>query len=393
MNEWSERPLGILLEELIDHRGKTPKKLGGTDFVDEGVPVVSAVHIKDGRVQWTAREQRYVPHWMFEKWMPVRLRKGDVLLTSEAPLGAVAQVPSDDDLVLSQRLFALRGKAGVLDSSFLRYFLESPTGQHRLAARATGTTASGIRQSQLVQVEVPLPLWDEQRRIAAVLEVLDDLVETNRRSVAALRALAVSTLDAASVRGDVVTFSQIAAQARDGVSGSALRAGTPYLGLEHFEPDGGGIAGRGDAGDVDSAKSRFRAGDLLYGKLRPYFRKFDRPGFDGVCSTEIWVLRPQPGWGAATLDAIVSRPGFTEFAMAGSGGTRMPRASWAHVETMPVAVPQEPVRSALNTQLEQIWRTRVALLEEVGELVRTRDELLPLLMSGAVRVSTSMAVV
>lgn len=158
--------LGSVLDVLIDHRGKTPGKVGEKtdDFTDQGVPVISAIHIKDGQISWGERE-RFVPYWMFEKWMPVRLRKGDVLLTSEAPLGNVAQVPSDDPLVLSQRLFAIRGREGVLDSTYLRFFLECDRGQSLLRDGSSGSTVSGIRQSRLIQIPVPVPPIGEQRRV------------------------------------------------------------------------------------------------------------------------------------------------------------------------------------------------------------------------------------
>ncbi|WP_439028788.1 restriction endonuclease subunit S [Gordonia terrae] len=165
--EYPTVPLGSALEELIDHRGKTPGKVGEKtdDFTDEGVPVVSAIHIKNGQISWDERE-RFVPYWMFEKWMPVRLRAGDVLLTSEAPLGNVAQVTNDAPLVLSQRLFALRSREDVLDSTYLRYFLESDRGQALLRDGASGSTVAGIRQSRLVQIPVPVPPLDEQRQVA-----------------------------------------------------------------------------------------------------------------------------------------------------------------------------------------------------------------------------------
>jgi type I restriction enzyme S subunit len=184
-----EEELGQLLEVVIDHRGQTPKKLGGVDFTDCGVPVVSAIHIKNGRINWNER-RRYVPQWMFEKWMPVRLRAGDVLLTSEAPLGEVAQVEDDGDLVLSQRLFALRGRPDCLDSSYLRYYLQSHEGQQRLSHRASGTTVSGIRQAELLRIKIPLPQIEDQRRIAGVLGALDALIDLDRRLRESILSLA-----------------------------------------------------------------------------------------------------------------------------------------------------------------------------------------------------------
>src|SRR6266700_6126401 len=102
----SEIVLGDALEVIIDHRGKTPKKLGG-DFVRMGVPVASALLVRNGCLN--LEDARYVSPEMHKRWMPIPTRRHDVILTSEAPLGRVALVDSDQPLVLGQRLFGLRG--------------------------------------------------------------------------------------------------------------------------------------------------------------------------------------------------------------------------------------------------------------------------------------------
>src|SRR4051794_40094524 len=66
----------------------------------------------------------------------------------------------------------------------------------------------------------------------------------------------------------------------------------PYLSLEHIESHSSRIIGHGRGSDVKSTKNVFRAGDVLYGKLRPYLNKVCRPDFDGMCSTDILVLQP-----------------------------------------------------------------------------------------------------
>lgn len=242
--------------------------------------------------------------------------------------------------------------------------------------------AAGIRSSDLARLQVPVPPLAEQRRVVGILTALDDLIDHNERLVADLRALSSLVFEHACADGDEIPFGEVAFLVRDGVGASNLAPGTPYLGLEHFETDGRGIRGIGDAGDVSSSKLKFRAGDVLYGKLRPYFRKHDRPGFVGVCSTEVWVLRPKDGFGGGTVDALVSQPGFTEFAMSGSGGTRMPRADWKHVATMPVRVPSLGRRAEVDASLDGMWRAQVALREENDNLRTAKDELLPLLMTG-----------
>ncbi len=183
----SSHTLESVLERVIDHRGKTPKKLGA-DWTESGVQVASAKLMIDGRLD-LARERRFVSEATYKKWMPVPLRRGDVLLTSEAPLGAVAYLDNDDPLCLGQRLFALRARDDRLYPRFLYYLLKSTRGRASLEERATGTTVVGIRQSELVKVRVDLPDLDEQRRIADLLGALDDKIDVNKRMTTHVREL------------------------------------------------------------------------------------------------------------------------------------------------------------------------------------------------------------
>lgn len=168
---WS--PLGTVLERVIDHRGKTPKKLGG-DWALTGHRVISALNIKNGKVD--ENDHHYVDEEIYSKWMQVPLAIGDVLLTSEAPLGAVAFIDREVDWALGQRLYALRPNRNKLDGRFLYHLLAGGPPRKDLFSRSTGSTVSGIRQTELVKVEVPLPPLAEQRRIASALDLFDVLV-------------------------------------------------------------------------------------------------------------------------------------------------------------------------------------------------------------------------
>jgi len=177
-----------LINLIVDYRGKTPKKLGG-DFTDSGIPVISAIHIKHGKIIWEERE-RFVSEEMYKKWMKEPLKKGDVLLTSEAPLGEVALVPNDDPLVLSQRLFALRTNPKLLDSNYLMYFFQSQIGQDALKGRASGSTVVGIRQAELINISVPCPPIEKQIIIGEVLATLDAKISVNESLSKKLEELA-----------------------------------------------------------------------------------------------------------------------------------------------------------------------------------------------------------
>lgn len=102
----------------------------------------------------------------------------------------------------------------------------------------------------------------------------------------------------------------------------------PYIGLEHIEESKLRLNGIGSSENVASNKFRFQAGDTLFGKLRPYFRKVIKPNFDGVCSTDIWVLNPQKGIDKDFLFYFFANQELVDISYSASSGTRMPRADW-----------------------------------------------------------------
>jgi type I restriction enzyme S subunit len=142
----------------------------------------------------------------------------------------------------------------------------------------------------------------------------------------------------------------------------------PYIGLEHIAENSLRLLGWGSSKDVVSVKSRFRTGDILFGKLRPYFRKVIRAPFDGVCSTDIWVIRPKPGIDAGFLFYWVASQEFVDKAMAGAEGTKMPRAKWDFVTRIQKQIPPLPEQRAiahilgtLDDQIETLRRMNETL--------------------------------
>ena len=172
MEEWKEYRLGDCLEALIDYRGKTPKK---TSF---GIPLITAKIIKNGQIE---PPTEYIAEKDYDLWMVRGLPKeGDVVLTTEAPLGEVAQL-GNQKIALAQRVVTMRGKKGFLNNTYLKYFFLSNEGQGRLRARETGTTVTGIKQSELREVKITCPSYEIQKKIANILSSLDDKIEVNRK--------------------------------------------------------------------------------------------------------------------------------------------------------------------------------------------------------------------
>lgn len=172
--------LGECLSTIIDHRGLTPKKLGG-DWSDTGYRAISAKHIKSGNlVQQTT--MNHVCKEMYRRWMPEEVERGSIFITSEAPFGEVLYWDSDEKVVLSQRTFGLKTDPAICDSRYLYYWMTGPLFQDELRGRATGTTVTGLRQPELLKCSVRLPSLDEQHSIANILGSLDSAIICNRRT-------------------------------------------------------------------------------------------------------------------------------------------------------------------------------------------------------------------
>ena len=178
-------PIENVIDKLIDYRGKTPKK------TDHGVRLITAKVIKKGSI--TNKSHEFIAEEDYDSWMRRGLpQMGDVLVTTEAPLGEVAQLRTNEKIALAQRVILLRAKRDTLDQNYLLYAMQSDYVQAGLNARATGTTVAGIKQSELRQVLLPIPELKDQKTIAEILSAYDTLIQNNSRRIAILEEMAQS---------------------------------------------------------------------------------------------------------------------------------------------------------------------------------------------------------
>ena len=167
-----------VIDEVIDYRGKTPKKLGGdwsevkTDYM-----ALSAKNIKKGRIV-QPDTIRYVNQEMYNKWMKQEVERGTILITSEAPFGELLYWDSNDKIVLSQRLFGLKIKKE-FNSRYIYYYMFSGQFQGELSGRATGSTVTGLRQPELLKCHLKIPNRKYQDIIAAMLMNIDKKIDLN----------------------------------------------------------------------------------------------------------------------------------------------------------------------------------------------------------------------
>ena len=149
----------------------------------------------------------------------------------------------------------------------------------------------------------------------------------------------------------------------------------PYIGLEHIGKNSLRLISVGQSSDIISQKFKFKKDDILFGKLRPYFRKVIRPDFDGICSTDIFVIRAKKGFSQSYLYYLVASEEFVNYASRPSEGTRMPRAKWDFLEKFEKNIPNirtqqkiGKILSNLDLKIDNL-RKQNQTLEDVSKTI------------------------
>ena len=325
----------------------------------------------------------------------------------------------------STEFIVIRGRPNITDNDFAYYLTQWEEVRKYAIGQMTGTSGrQRVPVDSLDHLTVPLPPLPEQRAIAHILGTLDDKIELNRRMNQTLEEMARATfhdwfVDFGPVRAklagsepylppdlwslfpdrligsqlgeipegwEVGKIGDVATQRRETVQPRQIDGDTAYIALEHIPRRSITLFEWGNAEGVSSGKFRFKKGDILFGKLRPYFHKVGVAPLDGVCSTDIVVVSPKlEDWFGFTL-GYLSSPEFVDYTDAASTGTRMPRTSWDDMALYQVPLPRQLEANAY-TELIQPWIDKmVSAIHESSALSAQRDALLPRLVSGKVRV-------
>jgi type I restriction enzyme, S subunit len=181
---WISKPLSKLLSLVLDFRGKTPKKLG-MQWGNGDIPALSANNVAMGKLDFS-KECYFASEALYRKWMTKGdPQRGDIILTTEAPLGNVAQIPDDRRYVLSQRTILLRADDEQVCSGYLRQYLTSEWFQSLMRQQSSGTTATGIQRAKLETLPVAFPISKlEQSAIAEILSTIDATIEQTEALIA-----------------------------------------------------------------------------------------------------------------------------------------------------------------------------------------------------------------
>ncbi len=252
-----------------------------------------------------------------------------------------------------------------------------------LVGLANGAAQQNLSARTIRHFQIPVPPLSEQKAIAEVLGALDDKIAANRKLGPTADALVRALYDALPDEGGK-NLVDICDNVRSQVTPEG--SGVAYVGLESIPRRQMWLQQFGDSSAVNSAKNEFKAGDVLFGKLRPYFHKVTSAPLSGICSTDILVLRPRNNDLAGLVLAAASSDSVIAETSAASEGTRMPRTKWGILGRCQIRWPGEECATRFSQTVVTIRDAIEASARESQTLAELRDTLLPALMDGTIRV-------
>jgi len=195
---WSIAPLKKKMESIVDYRGKTPVK------TENGIFLVTAKNIKNGKIEYNSSKE-YVKFEEYDNVMQRGYPKiSDVLFTTEAPLGEIANVDIEP-IALAQRVIKFRGIESEINNYFLKYWMMSAGFQDFLKTLATGSTAIGIKASKLFMLLIVCPSYEEQTHIVNFLDEkcgnIDTIIEKTKEQIEKLKCYRHSVIIEAVTKG------------------------------------------------------------------------------------------------------------------------------------------------------------------------------------------------
>ncbi len=339
-----------------------------------------------------------------------KFRSGDTLFARITPClenGKIVQFrgSSGDVGFGSTEFFIFRAREEISDPDYIFYLALSDILRNPAEKSMSGT--SGRQRADIASIrdlEVPAPPLPTQRKIAAILSVYVDLIENNTRRIAILEEMAQalyrewfvhfrfpcsekksmveSALGMIPEGWEVVRLGDVAYEKRRSVNPEAIDPETPYFGLEHLPRKSIALSEWGTAKEVQSTKLAFYKDEILFGKIRPYFHKVGVAPLNGVCSSDTIVILPKNDKYYGLVLSCVSSEDFVSYATRTSQGTKMPRANWDVLVKYPVVLPSEQMLTYFNNFIHDIVSQIQNLIFHNRNLRRTRDLLLPKLISG-----------
>ncbi|MBM94667.1 MAG: restriction endonuclease subunit S [Oceanospirillaceae bacterium] len=366
----------------------------------EGVKLIRNQNIK--RNYFNDRSVVYIDPKFADANKSKKVKLGDIVaVRTGSNIGEACVVPEEFDGALTFTTLIARPDPKLLDSFFLSTHINSDRGISEVNRLCAGGGKPNLNSGELKRYRLLAPPLPEQQKIAQILSTWDKAITTTEQRIAN------SQQQKKALMQQLLTGKQrLLDQNGERFSGEWRRL--PFsdlvslvktkfdpktnaddvrecIELEHITQVSSSLCGSTNTSDAVSTKTAFENGDVLFGKLRPYLRKYWKADRQGVCSTEIWVFRTRAKVAADYIFQVVQLDSFIEVANK-SSGTHMPRADWNVVKDFLIPTPSLEEQQKIAAVLSAADQEITTLQQQLDHLKQEKKALMQQLLTGKRRV-------
>jgi type I restriction enzyme S subunit len=401
------KTLDELCELIVDCEHKT------APVQETGYPSIRTPNI--GRGRFILDGVNRVSEETYQQWTRRAIpQPGDLIMAREAPVGNVAMIPEGLRPCLGQRTLLIRPDRSKVEPSFLSYFLNGPHGQGLIHGKTNGATVAHLNMKDVRSLPLPqLPPLPVQRRIAGILSAYDELIENSQRRIRLLEDMArtlyrewfvhfrfpghESVPRIPSALGDipqgweVKTIGEICESVSYGYTASASRdeVGPKFLRITDIVP--GTIDWAGvpfcEIAEEKAPKYLLKTGDIVVartGATTGYAKRLNKLHPDTVFASYLVRARTKAGISSLMLGILMESDEYKHFIQRNMGGAAQPQANAVVLTSMQLAVPSSRIGEHFDRLVGPMIDESELLARKIQNLRRTRDLLLPRLLSGQV---------
>ena len=312
------------------------------------------------------------------KFNATEVKDGDVIFADTAEddtVGKCVEVLNvgDRKIVSGLHTYFCRPKYK-LALGYLGYFLNSNHFHDQLLPYIAGSKVSSVNRTSIARTYISYPdSLPAQRRIAAILSSADKVIEQTRQLIGKYKSIKQGMMEDLLKPKEgwkKVKLGEVCEPSSEKYNPLTKSVFQHCIEMENINQESGTINGKSDITKLLSLKTKFHKGDVLYGKLRPYLRKYWLADFDGACSTEIWVLKSAENIDNRFLFYLFQSEFINRIAHL-SSGTKMPRADWNLMATQEVDIPYK------NNKPDLIEQRRIAkILSGIDRKIEAEEKVL-----------------
>ncbi len=361
---WEKKPLEVVADFCLGKMLDQKKNKG------ELLPYLANVNVRWGSFDLDDLREMRFEHHELDRY---GLKSGDIVMCEGGEPGRCAlwkgQKPG---MMIQKALHRIRSHSCLL-SEFLFYYLLYIGRTGHLAPLFTGATIKHLPREKLAKVEVMVPPLGTQTRIASILSAYDDLIENNRRRIQLLEQVArllykewfvrlrfpghehVKVKDGVPEGWERKRLFDLCTDIRESIDPKTLPPENAYIGLEHIPRRSITLSDWGTAAKISSSKFKFTEGDILFGKIRPYFHKVGFTLVGGITSSDAIVIRATNRLFYHYVLLLLSSDEFVSLASKTvREGSKMPRADWKFLLKSEFNHPAKAVLELFNNSMKPI---------------------------------------